>query len=163
MNEVTTPEDSPLFKRFSEPYLRVVDWGPIGFVLIASAYIYIIYVFMCVFQFILGCDSVCGEVKHWSYLLTIQAIAYLILGHIVLALWLISYYRVIRTEPGHIPQAFIDDIQNSTIYTEETSLYYAELTPSIDDENTFRSREPIAKQCKKCNTPRPPRAHHCKF
>ena len=73
----------------------------------------------------------------------VVALFELIVFHVLLMMLLASYYQVVTTDPGYIPQTWIEK---------------AEAQSEADLES---GEEPQYQVCGKCEKPRPPRAHHC--
>jgi palmitoyltransferase len=76
----------------------------------------------------------------------------LIFSNIILALIFITYTQAVFVNPGSIPKDWTERYQPPTnkVLSEEKS--------GNENETGKKSR----KWCRKCSTPKPPRAHHCK-
>ncbi|KAK3232498.1 hypothetical protein Dsin_004379 [Dipteronia sinensis] len=64
---------------------------------------------------------------------------------LLLCLCLFSFFVSVLTDPGHVPASYVPDVEDSLGSDQELKKPAAEV-----------------RQCDKCSTYKPPRAHHCK-
>merc|ERR1712137_521670 len=69
--------------------------------------------------------------------------------NVIFAMCMTSLYQAVYTDAGKVPQSFIDKVNE---------LQRAQTAESQGESQTNFGWE----ICKKCNLPRPPRAHHCR-
>ena len=129
---------------------------PVVLILILLLFSYFAFVVgLCIFQLMLRCssgfyechtDKMDGRVR--IFLHFIHGAAYLVLYHVFLMLFIVSYFRAVFTKAGPIPQSFFEDQR-----------FGKEEEEQKEDKETHNPN--AATYCKQCEEWRPPRAHHC--
>ena len=84
-----------------------------------------------------------GIFSHGTKSRQLVAVGELIVFHVLLMMLMASYYQVVTTDPGYVPQSWIEKAEAESVVELESG------------------EQPPYQMCGKCEKPRPPRSHHC--